>query len=172
METVTLNDLKRGLEQGAWKEVFSEAAIAEGEKFVGAKLVAHVSGELLENGDAELTGTVIEKSGEEFRPIVAVWIEEGRLVFEGDCRCSEKMNCRHAAALLIYLTKGKGVRLDQALGRIESADETTGGKTVVLDEAEEGEGEDVGPGKTTFLLRVEKRPEGERSAWMPEILAA
>ncbi|MEM6279779.1 MAG: DEAD/DEAH box helicase [Verrucomicrobiota bacterium] len=172
METVTLNDLKRGLEQGAWKEVFSEAAIAEGEKFVGAKLVAHVSGELLENGDAELTGTVIEKSGEEFRPIVAVWIEEGRLVFEGDCRCSEKMNCRHAAALLIYLTKGKGVRLDQALGRIESADETTGGKTVVLDEAEEGEGEEVGPGKTTFLLRVEKRPEGERSAWMPEILAA
>ncbi len=171
METVTLDQLGESLADGGWQSFFSDGAVSGGQKMVGSRLVSGVSGQLFETGDVELSATVTEKSGTAFSPAVAVWFEEGRHVFEGDCPCDEKLNCRHAAALLSYLAKGKGERLERAFGTITDADEATGGKTVSIDEpVEEPSGNEAGA--PTFLFRVEKRPDGERSAWMPEVVAA
>lgn len=170
METVTLEQLADRLADESWQPLFPSAAVSEGRKLVGSRLVSGVSGQLLETGDAELEGTVTEKSGAAFAPVVAVWLESGNLVFEGDCSCSEKQNCRHAAALLAYLGKGKGERLGSAFGSITGADEKTAGKTVSLEEGAAVVGS--GRGTPGYVLRVEKRPDGERSAWMPEIVAS
>ena len=171
METVTLDQLGESLADGGWQSFFSDGAVSGGQKMVGSRLVSGVSGQLFETGDVELSATVTEKSGTAFSPAVAVWFEEGRHVFEGDCPCDEKLNCRHAAALLSYLAKGKGERLERAFGIITDADEASGGKTVSIDEpVEEPSGNEAGA--PTFLFRVEKRPDGERSAWMPEVVAA
>lgn len=173
MPLFDLGTLATFLESGDWHGRFDEGALVAGKRLASAKQVVQSSGELLDTGDAEIRGVVVEKDGRPFAPVVAVWGEDASLALEGDCGCSVGTNCVHAAALLLHLAKGGGARLARAFGEAPQAEKMTTGQTLSLDEP---------PDKTTldrvgsatapsFLLRVRRRPEGERSAWLPEIFA-
>ncbi len=173
MPLLDLGDIAAFLESADWHARFDEAALVAGKRLVSAKQVAQISGELLDTGDAELHGTVTEKDGRSFAPVVAVWREGGSLALEGDCGCAVGVNCAHAAALLFHLGKGKGDRLARAFGGAPLAETMTTGQTLSLDEPAGATPPDrVGSATApSFLLRVRRRPESERSAWLPEIFA-
>ncbi len=172
-DSIAIEDLAEWLERGAWEQVFDLASVAAGRKLAGARQVGRVTAELLESGDAELGGQVTEKTGEERTPVIAVWREGTSLVLEGDCSCPLKVNCSHSAAILVYLAKS-GERVERAFGGTPHQDLMSEGQTLSL-EAEEGPKLPVKVGSSScepsFLLRLERRPNGARSAWLPEIVA-
>ncbi len=159
------------LTEGTWRNVFDSSAVSGGAQFVRSRQVSSVSGEVLDTGDVEITGTVTEKAGDVFQPLVVLWEEGGSLSLEGDCSCSGGTNCSHSVGLLEYLLKGKGERVERAFGGTPHAEKMSEGQVLNLDE----QAEEVLPaakpekGAPTFLLRIETRPEGERTAWLPEI---
>lgn len=161
------------LREETWQRVFDGSALAQGRALVAGKLVREVKGETIETGDIEITGSVTEKDGSSYQPVVILWEEGASLSLEGECSCGP--NCSHAAALLFYLLKGKGERIDRAFGGAPLAEKMTGGRSLTVDEPAKPE---PNPKKTkavvsgpSFLLRVEPRPEGERATWLPEIYA-
>lgn len=167
--------LAAALESGEWRSSFDGAALAIGAKLAAAKQVAQVVGERLDTGDAELRAVVLEKDGRQFEPVVAVWTDGGGIRFEGDCGCELGLNCAHAAALLTHLAKGKGARIERAFGGAPLAGRMTEGQSLALEGAPDSGGapsDRVGSAdQPGFLLRVRRRPEGERSAWLPEVFA-
>ena len=94
------------LREETWQRVFDGSALAQGRALVAGKLVREVKGETIETGDIEITGSVTEKDGSSYQPVVILWEEGASLSLEGECSCGP--NCSHAAALLFYLLKGKG----------------------------------------------------------------
>jgi len=161
------------LESESWQNRFDGASLAAGRRLAAAKQVTQAEAELLDTGDAELRGTVVEKDGRSFSPVVAIWREGSSLAVEGDCGCDTGINCPHAAALLFYLGKGGGARFLRALGGAPLAEKMSTGQTLGTGEipdktTSEGTGSGTCP---SFLLRVRCRPEGERSAWLPEVFA-
>lgn len=151
-----------------WRNVFAGSALTHGLKLARAKQVSAVGGEVLDTGDVEVSGRVIEKDGSEFSPAVVLWNEGDAIAIEGDCRCDTGTNCAHAAAVIEYLVKDER-RIARAFGGAPEADSMSEGQVLTL---EPEEVRTVEKGAPTFLLRVEKRPEGERSAWLPEIYAS
>jgi hypothetical protein len=93
--------------------------------------VDQVSGTFLETGDVELRAVVTEKNGAVHHPSLILWEDARGPAFEGECDCGAGTNCRHAAALLLHLTKGKGARVARAFGEAPLADRMTG--TAALD---------------------------------------
>jgi len=187
-EAVTEEEVGRFIASGDWRRRFGEGELAVGDAFVRGKQVSSVAAEALDTGDVELTATVTTKEGDSFPPAVAVWREGDGLALEGDCSCGGAQ-CGHAAAVLGYLAK-HGDRVARAFGgapRAEAMIErgALGGELAAGDGAdsgpERGPGEkekekdkekEVGAGGgAAFRLRVERRPEGERSAWLPEVFA-
>ncbi len=170
MPDLAPDELAAFLASGDWHGRFDEWALAAGRRLASARQVVRVSGERLDAGDAELHGTVLEKDGRTYSPAVAVWREGGGLALEGDCGCGTGTNCAHAAALLLHLAKGKGERLARAFGGVPHAARMTGGGGLRAPGGDPDKSATTpdGPG---FLLRVRRRPEGERSAWLPEIFA-
>lgn len=182
MSRLDTADLAALLGSDAWQGRFDGAALAGGRRLVAAKQVARAEAELLDTGDAELRATVLEKDGRSFSPVVAVWREGGGIALEGDCGCEVGVNCAHAAALLLHLAKGDGARLARALGEAPLAEKMTTGQTLALLPTAPAAPDPSQPDIPTpdrvesatqpsFLLRVRRRPEGERSAWLPEVFA-
>lgn len=172
MNPLEISDVEGFLESEAWLTRFDGAALAAGKRLVASRQVADVTAELLDTGDAELKGVVTEKDGKTVAPAVVIWREGSGLTLEGDCGCEIGRNCGHSAALLFYLGKGNGARLARAFGGVPLAEKMTGGKTLELREPVAPRPDktvnDLAP---TFLLRVQHRLEGERSAWLPEVFA-
>ena len=172
MQSLDLSELSAWLESEAWQGRFDGSALAGGKRFTAAKQVTGSDAELLDTGDAELRGTVVEKDGRTFSPVIAVWREGSALTLEGDCDCEVGINCAHAAALLFHLAKGKGARLARAMGEAPLAEKMTTGQTLSVaaepDQTPKRLASETGP---SFLLRVRRRPEGDRSAWLPEVFA-
>ena len=143
-----------------------------------SRQVDGVAAETLDTGDVEITGTVTEKDGSRFSPVIVIWPEGADFALEGDCDCAVGTNCEHAVAVIEYLLKGGGARLERAFGGTPQAEEMTAGKTLQPDPEPEPEPEapteklKTGNRKTaspTFLFRLERRPEeNERLAWLPE----
>jgi len=173
MKPLEIGDLSAFLASEVWQSRFDGAALASGKRLAAAKQVAKPDAELLKTGDAELRGTVTEKDGQSFSPVVALWREGNSVALEGDCRCDAGVNCVHAAALLFHLAKGNGARLARAFGEAPLAEKMTGGQTLGLENGPDITTPDRVASATepSFLLRVRRRDEGERSAWLPEIFA-
>ncbi len=172
-DAITIEELAEWIEAGAWKPVFDSSALAEGQKLVSGRQVESVKGEELDTGDIELRGTIVEKNAVVRHPVVVIWRESGGLTLEGDCQCPVKVNCSHAAGLLGNLAKSAD-RVARAFGGNPHQEKMEGGKTIgrtipaVSDETDKNGSSECEP---TFMLRLERRPEGERSAWLPEIVA-
>ncbi len=172
MASLDIADLITYLASGDWQSRFDAGALAVGKKLAAAKQVGETSGERLDTGDAEISGTVAEKDGRLFTPVIAVWREGHALTLEGDCPCDTGVNCGHAAALLFYLEKGDGARLARSFGGAPLAETMTTGQSLSLATGPVPALERVQSATApSFLLRIRRRPEGERSAWLPEVFA-
>ncbi|NLT71689.1 MAG: DEAD/DEAH box helicase [Verrucomicrobiaceae bacterium] len=173
MKPLETSDAADYIGSDLWQDRFDGIALAAGKRFVASRQVASVTAALLESGDVEISGVVTEKDGNSRTPVVALWREGDGLTLEGDCGCDVGTNCGHSAALLFYLGKGKGERIERAFGGVPQAEKMTGGRVLELEERADTEPPDK-PTKAvepTFLLRVRHRPEGDRSAWLPEVFA-
>ena len=167
--------LDEWLQARRWSDLFDSSARLEGESLTRGRLVREVAAEILETGDAELSATVFSREGASFRTLVAIWKESGDVRFEGDCSCGGGSRCSHAFALLAYLSKGKGARLEAAFGKLPHAERMTGVALSPAAAPASGEAPEETPGDVAedpaFYLRVEPRPEGDRFAWLPETFA-
>ncbi len=173
-DPITSDDIQPFLAAGDWRPRFGESALSQGAQLARSRQVNEVRAETLDTGDAEITGTVTEKDGTFREPVIVLWREGASLAVEGDCDCPVGTNCEHTVAVLEYLLKGQGARLERAFGGAPEADAMTTGKT--LEAAAELEPEPAPPekvppakGAPRFLFRLERRPEeNERLAWLPE----
>lgn len=154
-----------------WRRRFDASALAAGSRLVSGRQVSGVVAELLETGDAEICGTVTEKDGTSYRPVLAIWREGETLSLEGDCGCGGGGQCPHAAALLLYLAKGDGARLASALGGNPHAEKMMAAPILADPVPSAPAPAATGSGTPKFLLRVRKRSDGERFAWLPEVFA-
>lgn len=180
MSPISLDEIFPFLEEGSWRQRYDGATLKAAQRLVSAKRVSQVTGELLSTGDVEIRGLALDDDGDTIQTSVALWREGGEITVEGDCRCEIRQNCAHSAALLLYLTKGKGVRVARAFGGAPLADQMTTGQTLDEDLATAAPiSSDLSASSDsissatlpTFLLRVRCRPEGDRYAWLPEIFA-
>ncbi|MFK5923637.1 MAG: DEAD/DEAH box helicase [Verrucomicrobiota bacterium] len=171
-------ELGEFLRQGDWRRVFDAGALTRGAKVARARQVSRVRAEVLKTGDVEIVALVTEKNGESFNPAVAIWEEGGALMGEGDCSCAVGTNCEHAAAVLEYLAGKNEARLGIAFGENPHVEKMTQGQNLQVDEEEAEEVvEEVklkgGDGiRVQFVLNVERRADGERLAWLPEVYAS
>lgn len=161
------------LREDTWQRVFDGSALAQARALVSGKLVRDVAGEIIETGDVEIRGIVTEKDGAVYSPAVILWEEGDSLNLEGECTCGLGCgpNCAHAAALVLYLLKGKGERIERAFGGAPLAEKMTDGRTLAVEEPEPDKPTRKSDSGPTFHLRVEPRPEGERATWLPQIYA-
>lgn len=177
MPALSPEDLIAFLASGDWHDRFDGAALAAGKRLAAGKQVGQVAGERFDTGDVELRAVVTEKDGASFSPVIAFWREGGAVSFEGDCRCDVGVNCAHAAGLLLYLGKGDGARLARAFGEAPLAEKMTTGQVLGVSGDPDRTANPSSPNRVdpatgpSFLLRVRRRPEGERSAWLPEVFA-
>jgi superfamily II DNA or RNA helicase len=155
------------LARGEWRRRFGGTALAAGQKLARARQIAGIRAEWLDTGDLELTGSVLEKNGDTFQPVIAFWIENGAVTFESSCDCEVSVNCEHAAAILENIAKDPESRLDAALGGTPHAEAMTQGKTLQI-ETEAPESIPT-PRELRILLRLERRSAvNDRLAWLPE----
>lgn len=180
MSSITSEDLSRLLASDLWETFFSSSTLAEGKASVGGKRVREVTAELLDTGDAEISGSVLEKDGTIYHPSLIFWKEGEEIRFETECGCSQGPGCSHAAALFLYLAKGKGERLERAMGgvphaekmntrNLESAEkELPSEEEMEPTETRTGASSGSGAIRPTFLLRIQRRPEEDRMDWLPE----
>jgi superfamily II DNA or RNA helicase len=175
MEALTLDHIATELARKSWQGTFGESSLLAGQRAVAAKLVTEVSLELIDTGDAEISGVVAEKDGTIFEPSLALWKEAGQIRLESSCICGEGVSCRHAAALLFYLSKNPEARLARASGGVPHAERIIRrggggpgwGEQAPLPDA----GTTASTGEPTFLLRVSRCPERTNSFWLPAVSA-
>ncbi len=159
---------------------FDGGALSGGAQLARSKLVKSVQASILDTGDVTIAATVLEKNGASFSPELVLWREGAGIAIESDCKCEVRTNCRHGAAILAYLQKGGEKRIAAAFGEKPHADMMTEGQVLVVapepdpepaSEPESGaKRSNRSDTKVSFRLRVSRRPQGERSAWMPEFL--
>lgn len=154
---------------GDWRQAFDGGALSRGQKLARARQVASVGAEVLDTGDVEITGRIMENDGYQSEAIIALWEENETLAFDASCSCGVSINCEHCVATLEYLSKGGGVRVEIAFGETPEAEKMTQGKHLEVT-APDSEAPRT-PDSPTFLLRVERRPEIERIDWLPPLYA-
>ena len=166
---ISPEEIAEFLSSGEWRNLFDGSALAEGQKLARARTVSNSHAEALDTGDVEICSTVTQKDAEQFHSTIAFWREDGVLAFDASCDCDIRANCRHNVATLERLNQVE--RLQTAFGQTPQADEAKGAeKNLRIDEPEVSKpSTDNSP---TFLIRVERRPEGnDRLEWLPEIYA-
>jgi superfamily II DNA or RNA helicase len=162
-------DLSDFLSQGDWRRPFGASALASGQRLARARQVNGIRIEILDTGDAEITGTVIEKSGATASPVIALWREGSGITLDASCTCAVSLNCEHAAALLEHLAKDPDPRVQTALGATPHAARMTGGKTLQIDAPAPAPVAPPAAAAPRFLFRVERRrADNDRLAWLPE----
>ena len=169
-KSITSDDLVSFLSDGEWQRFFDGNALTNGQKLARAKLTARASAEVLDTGDAELRASVTEKNGDQNESSVFFWWEgDEKIVLESDCTCGSTQ-CQHGAAVLEYFAKTKTAeRLELAFGGAPEADKMTQGKTLQLDEPSTAE---TTAANLSFLFRVQRRPDRERSSGSQRFLRA
>lgn len=169
--SIEKQDIAEFLSADVWRSAFSSSALAAGKKIAHGGLVAQSTASILETGDAELVGYVMDKDGHQHEAIIALWIENGATMLDASCSCDQQINCHHSAATLIHLNRGE--RLAKAFGDVVGE---TPQKALATAEPSETEVAEIpskkpGMGEVKFLLRVERRPDGERLSYLPDIYA-
>lgn len=161
---MTKQDVVEFLQTEDWKNTFASGVLLAGKKIAHGRLVAQSTASILDTGDVELVGYVMDKEGHQNEAIIAIWQENGTTMLDASCSCDQQINCHHSAATLIHLGRGTGERLDKAFGDVvgEIPQQTLAApeETVNSDRSE-----------VSFLLRIERRPAGERLAYLPDIYA-
>lgn len=159
--SIKKQDVATFLKSEDWQKSFASSSLNAGKKLAHGGLVAQTSATILDTGDAELVSYVIDKAGHQNQSIIAIWKEDDDYMLDASCSCDQQINCHHSAATLIQLARGE--RLTKAFGDVvgeipqqalNTPEKTSNGSPAV-----------------SFLLRIERKPEGERLAYLPEIYA-
>ncbi|MGI9242391.1 MAG: DEAD/DEAH box helicase, partial [Verrucomicrobiales bacterium] len=152
----------------AWRNLFDGGALADGSKLARARQVADTRAELLDTGDVEITSSVTERDSRQFRSTIALWLDGSTISLDATCTCDMANNCQHNVATLERLAKLE--RLQVAFGQTPEAQSMKGAdKKLQLKNPPKT---DSSHGAPEFVIRVERRPEGnERLDWLPEIYA-
>jgi len=164
---MTKQTVKEFLQSNIWQHTFSDSTIAKGKKLAHGRLVTQARVELLDTGDVEICGYLMAKDGHQHEAVIALWEEDGTILLDTSCSCSQKINCSHSAATLIHLARGNGARLDKAFGSF--TDQTP--KKTLQDTISSKEGKTATHSDVRFLLRVERKPESKKLAYLPDIYA-
>ncbi len=159
---MTKNDVKEFLQAEVWKNAFSNSVLTTGKKIAHGRLVAQSTATILDTGDVELVGYVMDKSGHQHEAIIAIWLENGTAMLDASCSCDQQINCPHSAATLTHLARGE--RLNKAFGDIVG---DIPQQSLTTHEAPINKNKH----EVSFLLRIERRPKGERLAYLPDIYA-
>lgn len=161
---MTKQDVAEFLQTESWMKSFSSGVLLAGKKIAHSKLVTQVSATILDTGDIELIGHVMETDGHQHETVIAIWQENSNVMVDSSCTCDPKINCKHSAAILIHLARGDGERLDKAfgdvVGEIPKQALADLGDTKISDHPE-----------VSFLIRIERKPASERLSYLPEIYA-
>ena len=162
--SISKQEIADFIAEDTWRNAFASGALVAGKKIAHGGLVAQATASILDTGDAELVAYVMDKDGHQHEAIVAVWIEDGEFMIDASCSCDQQINCYHSAALLIQL--GRGERLAKAFGEVVGE---TPQKSLTSSEKEV---ETEKPASNAeFLLRIERRPDGDRLSYLPDIYA-
>jgi superfamily II DNA or RNA helicase len=161
---MTKQDVEEFLQTEVWQKAFASGVLVAGKKIAHGRLVAQSSASILDTGDVELVGYVMDKEGHQHEAIIAIWKENGTMMLDASCSCDQQINCHHSAATLIHLARGKGERLDKAFGDVVG-DIPQQSLTAPEEPLEKNNSE------VSFLLRIERRPAGDRLAYLPDIYA-
>ncbi|MEO0416904.1 MAG: hypothetical protein AAF226_18350, partial [Verrucomicrobiota bacterium] len=171
---LTISQITEYVLNTSWRDSFDSYQLAAGAKLARGKRVKQVSGEIFaDTGDAEIKAVVLDDDGNPLETSIILWKEGENWNLETECTCSGAF-CMHGAAILEYLVKGKGARVEMAFG-VEPEGETVAIEPVpdvpeVIESPPPSTAGDVEKaGAPTFLMRVERRPQRERMAWLPEI---
>ena len=88
-------DVAEFLESEDWKKAFSNGALTEGKKLAHGRLVTQASANILDTGDVELIGYVMDKSGHQHEAVVALWKEDGQFMLDTSCSCDQPVSYTH-----------------------------------------------------------------------------
>ncbi len=170
---MTKQDVEEFLQAEDWKNAFASGALTAGKKLAHGRLVAQSTATILDTGDTELIGYVMDKSGHQHEAVIALWEENGTLMLDASCSCDQQINCPHSAATLIHLARGNGERLDKAFGDVvgEIPQQTLTAPSEVPEISVSPKTPAKQSSEVSFLLRIERKPAGERLAYLPEIYA-
>jgi superfamily II DNA or RNA helicase len=172
-EKVGKDEVGEFLRQGEWRRVFDGGSLTRGAKAARAKQVSQVRAEILETGDAEIVALVTDRAGSHHKALVAFWREDETMVCDATCSCPVGVNCEHAAALLEYLSGKNVARLQMAFGGTPHAEKMTQGQNLQLKGEPPSDEDPVAKGDgLQVVIQVERRPQGERLAWLPEVYAS
>ncbi len=167
---MTKQNVTEFLQQEEWKKAFSASALSNGKKIAHSRLVAQATANSLDTGDVELIGYVINKDGHQHEAIIALWKENDAIMLDASCSCDQQINCHHSAATLIHLARGNGERLDKAFGDVVGEIPQQNLTTNISENTRINE-KSINNNNLTFLLRIERKPAGERLAYLPDIYA-
>ena len=157
-------DVLEFLQSDGWMKSFSSGVLAAGKKIAHGRMVAQASATILDTGDVELIGYVMESDGHQHEAVIGIWQENGSYLLDASCTCDQKVNCVHSAATLIHLARGNGERLDKAFGDVVG--EIPKQTLTVIEESKNSTHSGV-----SFILRIERKPAGEKLSYLPEIYA-
>lgn len=163
------DDLLQFLTSGDWKTTFSSSVLAAGFKTARAQQITRCVAERLDTHDVEITASIIDPSGHQDETTIALWPENGTLQLDTSCTCAVRTCCTHAAATLEHLTRPG--RLEKALGEL-AQQPTTSTLDQRIADAPPPLQESPSPDAATFHLSIQRRPEGDNYAWLPEIFAS
>lgn len=158
---MTKQDVATFLKAEDWQKSFASSSLNAGKKLAHGGLVAQASATILDTGDAELVSYVMDKAGHQNESIIAIWKEDDDYMLDASCSCDQQINCHHSAATLIHLARGE--RLTKAFGDVVGE--------IPQQALNTPETTSNGSPAVSFLLRIERKPEGERLAYLPEIYA-
>ncbi|BDS07925.1 hypothetical protein NT6N_29650 [Oceaniferula spumae] len=159
-----IDDLREYLASGDWKSLFSDTVLAAGFKTARAKRVTSAKAEVLDTGDIEVVGSVIDPDGHPDESALAFWEENGSLQLDTSCSCSVRSCCMHSAAVMEHLSRPN--RLEKAFGELPE-------NTPTPSQPLAPENPPVPPAATevSFHLHVKRRSNNDDFPWLPETYA-
>ena len=108
---LSLDSIHEFLQAGDWQSNFSTSDITQAKRIAHRQQFGAVKGELLDTGDAEIFSTVVDAQTQSYETTIAFWVENDLIQMDCSCNCPVQSDCTHAAATLIYLSKGERLAL-------------------------------------------------------------
>ena len=171
MPELTATTIKRFLAEETWRQMFDGFSLTKGKKLSQSKYISSVKAELLDSGDWELLSLVMEPDGHQHESIISFWIEDGEVVCDTSCDCSQRAQCPHNVATLLYLSKADRVDAlwdtSPVDSHIEKANEKGARDAALLKQIDQLKQRS----EVQFKIRVEKKPETKEHAWIPDFYA-
>lgn len=109
--SLSLDSIHPFLIDGDWQSRFSPPDLTAAKRIAHRQQFGSVKGEMLETGDAEITSIVEDGKGQSHETIIALWMEGSCMQIDCSCSCSVQSDCLHAAATMLYLSKGERLAL-------------------------------------------------------------